>query len=453
MVTGPLLLVIFVISIAVLLVLIITFKWQPFVALLLATIITGLMVRMPLGDIARNMTKGFGDTLAGIGIVIGLGVMLGQLLSASGATTTIAESILKLFGKQKSVLAVTFIGWVVSIPVFFDAAFVILVSLLRQLSKKTGIAFVTFVTALALGLIATHAVVVPTPGPLVVAENFKLDLGMFFLYACVITIPAVIVGGFVYGTLIGRHVTTGPGAPITELGTDEMDALEHKKEIPGAFRSFLMLLLPIVLILLNTITAVAFEKGHPVQAFFGFVGEKNIAMFISVLVAAFALKPFIKENVEEIYTDAIKAAGIIIFITGAGGSFGASIKASGIGDYLVATMQSWSIPLILFGWIFSQILRSAQGSTTVALVTTSAILGPVVAAQGGSAMLVGLAVCAGGIGLSLPHDSGFWVINRFSNFGMKETFQSWTIGGTITGLTALVVVLILSFFRGILPGL
>ncbi len=453
MVTGPMLLVIFVISIAVLLVLIITFKWQPFVALLLATIITGLMVRMPLADIAKNMTKGFGDTLAGIGIVIGLGVMLGQLLAASGATTTIAESILRLFGKQKSVLAVTFIGWIVSIPVFFDAAFVILISLLRQLSKKTGIAFVTFVTALAMGLIATHAVVVPTPGPLVVAENFKLDLGPFFLYACVVTIPAVIVGGFIYGTMIGRKVTTGPGAAITELSPDEMEALDHKKQLPGPSRSFLMLLLPIILILLNTITAVTFEKGSMVQSFFGFVGEKNVALFISVIVAAFALKPYIKENVQDIYVDAMKAAGIIIFITGAGGAFGNSIKASGIGDYLVTTMQNWSIPLVLFGWIFSQILRSAQGSTTVALVTTSAILGPVVAAQGGSAMLVALAVCAGGIGLSLPNDSGFWVVNRFSNFGMKETFECWTIAGTITGVTALIMVIILGFFQGMLPGL
>ena len=453
MVTGPMLLVIFVISIAVLLVLIINFKWQPFVALLLATIITGLMVRMPLGDIAKNMTSGFGNTLAGIGIVIGLGVMLGQLLAASGATTTIAESILKLFGKQKSVLAVAFIGWIVSIPVFFDAAFVILISLLRQLSKKTGIAFVTFVTALAMGLIATHAVVIPTPGPLVVADNFKLDLGPFFLYACIVTIPAVIVGGFFYGTMIGRKVTTGPGAAITELSPDEMEALDHKKELPGPGRSFFMLLLPIILILLNTITAVAFEKGSMVQAFFGFVGEKNVALFISVIVAAFALKPFIKENVQDIYVDAMKAAGIIIFITGAGGAFGNSIKASGIGDYLVTTMQNWSIPLILFGWIFSQILRSAQGSTTVALVTTSAILGPVVAAQGGSAMLVALAVCAGGIGLSLPNDSGFWVVNRFSNFGMKETFECWTIAGTITGITALIMIFILGLFQGILPGL
>jgi GntP family gluconate:H+ symporter len=150
---------------------------------------------------------------------------------------------------------------------------------------------------------------------------------------------------------------------------------------------------------------------------------------------------------------AIRSAGMIIFITGAGGAFGNSIKASGIGDYLVQTMTNWAVPLILFGFLLSQFLRSAQGSTTVALVTTSAILGPVVAAQGGSPMLVALAVCAGGIGLSLPNDSGFWVVNRFSNFEMKETFQTWTIGGTITGLSALAVLFILSIFRGILPGL
>ncbi|MFB0532445.1 MAG: GntP family permease [Desulfatiglandales bacterium] len=453
MVTGPMLLLIFVMSIAVLLVLIIKFNWQPFLALLLTAIITNLLVGMPLPNISKTIIDGFGGTLSAIGIVIGLGVMLGQLLAASGATTKIAESILKVFGKEKSTLAVTFIGWIVSIPVFFDAAFVILVSLLRQLSMKTKIAFASFVTALAMGLIATHSAVIPTPGPLIVAENFNLNLGVFFLYAVIMTIPAVLVGGYFYGNYLNRTIKTGPGAPITELNPDEMEAMEGKKRLPSGFLSFFLIILPIALILANTITAIALSEGNLIRSLFNFIGDKNIALFIAVLLGGFSLKPFIKEDVNEVYMSAIRSAGMIIFITGAGGAFGNSIKASGIGHYLVQTMTNWAVPLILFGFLLSQFLRSAQGSTTVALVTTSAILGPVVAAQGGSPMLVALAVCAGGIGLSLPNDSGFWVVNRFSNFEMKETFQTWTIGGTITGLSELAVLFILSIFRGILPGL
>lgn len=453
MVTGPMLLVIFVLSIALLLLLIIKFKWQPFLALILAAAITDLVVGMPLAKIPGTLTKGFGDTLAGIGMVIGLGVMLGQLLAASGATTRIAESVLKIFGKEKSTLAVTLIGWIVSIPVFFDAAFVILLPLLRQLSKKTKIAFASFVAALAIGLISTHSAVIPTPGPLVVAENFKLNLGLFFIYSVIITIPAALVGGWLYGMRLNKTITSGPGAPLDELTPEETAAMEGKHALPSTFLSFFLLALPIVLILLNTITAIAFDKENSIRLLFGFLGEKNIALFIAVIASAWLLRPYIRGDVNEEYISAIKSAGIIIFITGAGGAFGNSIKASGIGDYLVHTMTNWSVPLVIFGFILSQLLRSAQGSTTVALVTTSAILGPIVASQGGSGMLVALAICAGGIGLSLPNDSGFWVVNRFSNFGMKETFQVWTVGGTIAGVTALVATLVLGLFSGVLPGL
>lgn len=453
MVTGPVLLVVFVFSIALLLLLIIKFKWQPFLALILAAVVTNVLVGMPLGKVAGTLTKGFGDTLAGIGMVIGFGVMLGQLLAASGATTRIAEAVLKIFGKEKSTLAVTLIGWVVSIPVFFDAAFVILLPLVRQLSMKTRIAFASFVGALAIGLIVTHSAVIPTPGPLVVAENFHLDMGAFFIYAVIMTIPAALVGGYFYATALGKGITTGPGAPVVSLSPEEMEALEGKKHMPSTFLSFFLLMLPIVLILSNTVTALALPKESLMRTFFGFLGEKNVALFIGVLVSAWLLRPFIKQDINEEYVEAIKAAGLIIFITGAGGAFGNSIKETGIGNYLVETMKHLSVPLVLFGYLLSQLLRSAQGSTTVALVTASAILGPIVATQGGSGMLVALAICAGGIGLSLPNDSGFWVVNRFSNFGMKETFQVWTVGGTLAGLTALVVVLVLSLFQGILPGL
>ncbi|XEC95801.1 GntP family permease [Paenibacillus tarimensis] len=213
-----------------------------------------------------------------------------------------------------------------------------------------------------------------------------------------------------------------------------------------------MLALPIVLILANTITKLVFPDTA-ISTFFGFIGDKNMALFISVIVGFIVLSPYITASKESLYSEAISSAGIIILITGAGGAFGAVINKSGIGDYLIATMQSWSVPVLLLAFIFSQILRASLGSATVALVTTSSIMGPLAIDLGVSPILLGLAICAGGVGLSLPNDSGFWVVNKFGNLTIPQTLKAWTIGGFIAGLTALCMVYLLSLFSGILPGI
>jgi GntP family gluconate:H+ symporter len=463
MVTGPMLLVIFALSIALLLLLIIKFDWQPFLALLLSGFFIAFLTGIDIPEIPGILTTGFGSTLTGIGIVIALGVMLGELLNVSGATQRIATSILEKFGVEKSPLAVAFIGYVVSIPVFFDAAFVILISLLKQLSFKTKIAFASFVTSLAMGLIITHSMVIPTPGPLIVAENFGVDLGLYFIYAVIVTIPAVITAGFLYPMYINKK--EGPGAAITEedlieegIDIEKMGEMQDNNHMPSSFISYGLLALPIILILLNTLTNNLLAASESsLGVLFGFIGDKNVALFITVLLASYFLKPFIKKNYDkdfnELYVSAVGKSGMILLITGAGGAFGNSIVETGIGDYLISVMNEWSIPIILFAFVFSQILRSAQGSATAALVTASATIGPIVGNYGTSPILVALAVGAGAIGLSLPNDSGFWVVNRFSNFTMQETFKTWTFGGTIGGLTALFMIFILSLFSGVLPGL
>ena len=194
-------------------------------------------------------------------------------------------------------------------------------------------------------------------------------------------------------------------------------------------------------------------KGSPEAKFFAFIGDKNIAMLIGVLTAMVVLKKYIAKPMSEVVAEALASAGVILLITGAGGSFGQIINASGIGNYIVKSLSGMNMSLIVLGFVLSQILRAAQGSTTVALVTTSSILGPIAAQMGASSILVGLAICAGGIGLSLPNDSGFWVVNRFSGLSVQDTFKTWTIGGSIAGIVTLIGVLVLSMFTGILPGL
>lgn len=425
-------------------------KWDAFLALLAGAVVTGLAVGIAINELPGVIAKGFGNTMGGIGITIGLGVMLGELLFAAGATERIADSMLKAFGERRATLAMALTGWCVSIPVFFDAAFVILVGLIRQISRRTGISMITLVTALAVGLIATHAAVPPTPGPLVVAENLKANLGYFILYGAIITLIAVLVGGVLYGRWIGRNAP-----PYQESSAEGQTAVTSdfgERTLPSALLSFGLLLLPILLILCNTVFSVTAE-GTSVARLFAFLGDKNIALFISVIAAIVLLRPFVKEKTNEILGRAIKSSGIILLITGAGGAFGSVIQASGIGDYLVETMTNWNMPIILLAFVFAQILRMAQGSTTVALVTTSSVLGPLVAQLGVSPVLVGLAISAGGIGLSLPNDSGFWVVTNFSGFDVRDTLKTWTMGGTIAGLVSLILVLVLSLFQGILPGL
>lgn len=447
MLTGPMLIVVFVLSLALLFFLILKVKLEPFMSLIGVAFLTALAIGMPVKEIPGIVTGGFGSTLTGVGILIGLGVIFGQFLAASGAVEKIALAVLKLFGVKRSPIGLGLTGTVVSIPVFFDAAFVILSGLIKSLATRTGISVVSFVTALGVGLIVSHNLIPPTPGPLVVAENTQADLGLFIIYGIICAIPATLVGGYLYGLFIGKRVKHS-GEIHVEQSTSET---APRKEISTAL-SLGLLCLPIALILANTVTKLLFPDTA-VSTVFAFIGDKNIALLISVIAAIIVLPPYISESKDKLFAEAINSAGIIILVTGAGGAFGSVINKSGIGDYLIATMQSWSIPILLLAFIFSQILRASLGSATVALVTTSSILGPMTAELGVSPILLGLAICCGGIGLSLPNDSGFWVVNKFGKLTVTQTLKAWTLGGFLAGLSALVTVFVLSLFSGILPGL
>ncbi len=446
MVTGHLLLLIFLVAIAFVLIAILKFKLNPFIVLLLAGVLTGLLVRMPIAKIGSTLAAGFGGTLTGVGIVIGLGIVLGQILAEANATDQIAHSLVSAVGDKKSPLAINFAGYLVSIPVFFDVAFVIFEPLIRSLSHRTRIPFITYVTSLAVGLIVTHAMVVPTPGPVAVAGNMGSDFGVFMLYSIIVSLPAALIGGYLFGTILGKSSSEVAAAP-------EVTA-EKSGNKPSAGLSIFILLLPVILILAGSIMNMIFKGSEgALVSFFGFIGDKNIALLIGVVVAMITLKKYITRPIEEVIITAVASAGMIFLITGAGGSFGTIIKSTTMKDYLVDSLMGLNLSLIVVGWLLSQILRSALGSTTVALVTTSSILGPMAIQMGASPVLVGLAICAGGIGLSLPNDSGFWVVSRYAGISVQDTLKSWTAAGTIAGVTALIIILILSLFTGILPGL
>ncbi|CAM2795190.1 GntP family permease [Salinicoccus roseus] len=437
------LMILFILALAVLFLLILKFKLEPFIALLITSFGLALAVQIPIAEASSIIAEGFGNTLAGVGILIGLGIVFGQFLAKSGAVEKIAEGILSITGVKKSPAGLALTGSIVSIPVFFDAAFVILNKVIKSLTKKTGIAKITFVTALAVGLIVSHSMVIPTPGPLVVAENIGVDLGIFLMMGIFVAVIATLVGGYGYGMFIGKRIKTEEIEDEMEEVQEETDERPNGKEITKSL-SFGLIALPIVLILSNTV-AQLFIPENPLAAFFAFVGDKNVALLIAVLVSLLVLKPYIAGEYKVQFNKSMQDAGSILLITGAGGAFGAVINASGMGDYLIEMMTSWNIHILLLAFIFTQILRASLGSATVALVTTSSILGPQVAELAVSPVLLALAICSGAIGLSLPNDSGFWVVNRFGNLTVPQTLKAWSLGGFVAGLTGITLVYIMHF--------
>ncbi|MDQ0206886.1 GntP family permease [Alkalicoccobacillus murimartini] len=454
MLTGTGLIIGFVAALIVLFILIIKFKWDAFISLLVVAIGIGLMSNITVRDLPGVIADGFGGTLAGVGILIGLGIIFGQFLASSGAIEKIASSMIKAFGVKRSPLALSATATTVAIPVFFDAAFIILNKLVQSLSIKTKISLATFVAILAIGLIVSHSLIIPTPGPLIVADNTNSDIGIFFLYGLLVAIPATLVGGVLYGRFIGKRIPDGDRLSDVTEDLEEVQQDSTKKEIP-TWIAYAMLALPIVLILSNTLMNVVFINNpeHIIPTFFAFIGDKNTALLISVIVALFVFKPYMKEDSKTIMTQAFESSGMILLITGAGGAFGKVVQETGIGDLLINMMQGVNMPVLLLAFLFAQLLRAALGSATVALITTSTILGPMAAELGASPVLLGLAICAGGIGLSLPNDSGFWVVSKFGRLSMMETLRVWSLGGLIAGLTALGFIYFLTMFQNYLPGL
>lgn len=436
MITGTWLLLVFGLSILFLLLSIIRFKLNPFLALLLTTLLTGFAVQMPGSQIADSIASGFGNTLRGIGLVIGLGIMFGKILSDSGAMKQIAGFMIRKFGTKNATLSIGLTGFLISIPVFFDAAFVILVSLAKNISRLSKIPIITIVTSLAIGLIASHNIVVPTPGPVEVGNNFGVSMGIFAMFAILVSIPAVLAGGWMYGVFLGKS------DPAVETESQDEDSGSFQK-LPSEGLSLFILFLPILLILIGSVALLLLKNDSGWISFFEFTGNKNIAMFISTMAAIGLLSKYIKTGVNNSITEAAKSAGMIILITGAGGSFGYLINQSGIGGFLVSTLTDWNVSMLFLGFLLGAILRGALGSSTVALVTASGILGPMVSHAGLESIFVALSICAGGMCLSLPNDSGFWVVSRFANLSVSQTLKSWTLGSSIAGIIAFVFIFIL----------
>ena len=446
----------FVITLSIIILSVVKWKLHPFLALLIGAILMGFLSGMAPDEIMNNICSGFGETMQDIGILILLGVILGEILHNSGATRNIATKMLELLGVQNTPLAINITGYLICIPVFFDAAFIILIDLMRQLSREGKIAFNVLVCALSLGMTMTHAMVIPTPGPLAVAGIVGANIAWFIFYSIIVSLPASLTGSVLYGKFLAKHPVWGNSLEDKIDAPEEAPLPEMKKQdrhtASGGMGIFLIIL-PIILIVIGTVVSMVMDENAAIYPFVTFFSDTNVILLFTVFLAFFLLRNYLTASFNDLVSTSAESVGSIIAIIACGGGFGAVINASGLGNYLVTTLQSLGIPLVVLAFLLTQVLRMGLGSITVSLVTTAAVVAPLITATGASPVLVGLAVCSGGIGLCMPNDSSFWTISKFSGFSFGETVRVLTVSGTIGGITAFLIVLLLNLFSGMLPGL
>lgn len=432
---------------------------NAFLVLILASLIYGILSfaftgTPPLLDIKKDnqviqgltnlITGGFGSTLTNIGIVIVLGTILGYFLEKTGAALVMADAMLKLVGKSNSPLAMAIAGYIVSIPVFCDSGFVILQSLNRSLALASGTSLAVMGTALSMGLYSTHCLVPPTPGPIAAAGNIGADLGLVIIFGLIVALPAMLLG-WLFATRYGRKIWIPPS-----IDKSYEELKKSFPKLPSTFMSFLPIVLPLVLIGLNSIASLPtnpFGTGV-IKQIFVFLGNPNIALLIGVFIAS-TLTKWDKHVFDGWVGEAIKTSAIILVITAAGGSLGSVIRASGVGNFLGNELAKLHMGLLL-PFIIAAAIKTAQGSSTVSLITTSAILAPMLPALGYTTapqkVLVVLAIGAGSMVVSHANDSYFWVVANFSDMDVGQAYRLQTLGSLVTGIGALLGVLILSLF-------
>lgn len=462
------LLLVFLVSIAILLLCIIKIKLNPFVALLVCAYGTGLMALVTyvgggapenfasIADITSCITNNFGSTLGSIGIVTGLGVMLGMFMYESGGIDSIVDKVLKAVGPKRSQYAVSVAGFITGIPVFGDVVYIMFAPMLRVLSRKTGYSMAAYGGALAIATTCTFALVLPTAPPLAVAGLMGINVGVFFFYALIAAFIGMFVGGIVYGGVVNKQdQKSGKKWDFDDLDADlEKEAAStSSKPKMGAMMALSILLVPIVLILLGSFSAFLLPEDSAILKVFAFLGDKNVAMTIGVLYGAFISRAHLNRSITEIMNEGADKIGLVLLITGAGGAYGGVLKACGIANVITDGLQSFHMPALVMCFVIAQVLRIATGSTTVALTTTAAIVSNAATASSVSPILCAIAVCAGGIGLSLPNDSGFWAVSRFFHLNEIDTIRGWTVGGFVAGVTILIFTCVLSLCQGFLPGL
>jgi len=437
-------------GVALLLFLILKLKLNAFIALLMTSIFVGLLAGMPLSEITTSIQNGMGNTLGFVAVVVGLGAIFGQMLESSGGAHALANHLLSWFGPKKASWAMVITGFLVAIPVFFDVGLIILVPMIYALSRDTKRSLLHYGMPLIAGLAVTHAFIPPTPGPIAVADILGADLGWVIFFGIVLGFPSAVLAGPVFGNYIAKRINIQPPAESAEESE-----IKSMQDLPSFTKVALIISLPLVLILLSTLTSLLVKEevvtASAISDLIIFLGHPFSALIIATLTAiAFCLKRgMTNKEIMELSTKSLGPAGIIILVTGAGGVLKQVLVDSGVGQAIADSMAQASLPPILLAWILASLVRATQGSATVAMITAAGIMAPVLPVFNLSApeiALVVIAISSGGTAFAHVNDSGFWLVSRYFGMNESQTIQSWTVGSTIIGVCGLVFALVASLF-------
>jgi GntP family gluconate:H+ symporter len=436
-------LLIILVALGLILLAIVKYDIHPFLALFVGAIIYGLMMGMPSDLIVKSISDGFGGVMGSVGLLILLGVIMGTFLEKTGGAIVIADRILKWIGEKFVNLSLMLSGWVLSVPIFGDSTIIMMNPIAKSLASKSKISYAATIVALSLGAMASHALVPPTPGPIAAAAILGADLGQMIIWGMVVSLVTLIPLYF----FVNKFVVKIPLEP--QLIADEQKL--EKKELPTFFNSLLPVIIPLILIILASIA------NYPTKPFgesaytqvIQFIGSPVISLLIGALLSFTLPKKFDRKLLSSSgwIGESILLAAPVILITGAGSVFGKMLQNSGVGDLVTSNMSdaNWGIFL---PFLIAFALKTAQGSTTVAMITTASIIAPILGQLGLDSetmkVFTALAIGAGSLCISHANDSGFWVVTQLSGMSIKQGNMSHSLGTLIAGVTAILLIFVLT---------
>ena len=458
--TGLPLIFAFIIAIVVMIIMISRFNIHPFISIMFISMVLGLLAGIPIVDqktpdgatvsgLASVIGAGFSGTFSSIGIVIILGALIGSILEATGAALKLADMVIRIVGKNNPVLAIELMGWVVSIPVFCDSGFVILNPIRKALVHRTGASSVSMSIGLASGLFLSHVFIPPTPGPIAAASTLGIGNNLLIVMGLGVLCSILpMVASYIYARVIGKSVKADDEADAGEITKSYEELVAEFGTLPSGWSSLAPIIVPIILMALSSISAMAGFFGFFAQLI-TFLGTPIIALTVGTVFAIIQLSGAKKmDRFYEICNDTLKTVGPILFVTAAGGVLGKVISSSDMVNYISAHATVLSTMGIFFPFLLSAILKSAQGSSTVALTTTAGIVAPLLEVLGFTSpirvALVCMAIGAGAMTVSHANDSFFWVVTNFGAMTPEKGYKTWTLNTLIMGIAAIAEIALLS---------
>ena len=428
------------IGVILLLVLMIVFKVNGFIALIFVSAVVGMAEGMtPLAVIA-SIQKAVGSTLGSLALILGFGAMLGKLVSDTGAAQRVATTLIASFGKQRVQWALMVTGLIVGLAMFYEIGFVLLLPLVFTVVAASGMPMLYVGLPMVAALSVTHCFLPPHPGPTAIATIFGANLGTTLLYGMIITIPTVIIAGPIFSKFLKGFEKSPPeGLYNPKIFEDH--------EMPGFWTSIFAAVIPVILMAVAAVFELTTPKENVLRQFFEFVGNPAVALFISVVIAVFTLglrNGRKMEEVMEMCGSSIAAIAMIVFIIAGGGAFKQVLVDSGVGDYIANMMKGSSLSPLLMCWTVAAMLRIALCSATLAAITTASIVTPIIAITHADPALMVLAVGSGSVIASHVNDPGFWLFKGYFNLSVVETLKTWTVMETLISFLGLAGVLILN---------